>query len=266
MLTRVNCLVRMILMVWGLVLSVSVNADKQQVEYFILAQTSEPIMIVRDGDPMAGGIFTDIVKQVFNNSDYIIIPRVMPWQRMREELKRSKNWVAHGFPSGFESDIPYQLSEIPIFPFKHVAMTLVNGNFPISKTSDLFGKTVILVENFHYTGLDKYLSNPVAGTGSGDIDSVRAFSPTGTLEMLRHKRGDVVIGWRERLLYHLQASGLSLNDVNFQDASRIVPIVHMHFAFSPNWSETFKQHVNSRLKTMQADGSLARIFAKYNGR
>ena len=255
----------MFLVLCGLLCPTGALAENQRVSYFILAQTVEPLMIVRDGDPMAGGMFTDIVKKVFEDSDYSVTPMVMPWQRMRQELKRRDDWVVHGFPSGFEADIPYELSDVPIFPFDHVAVTLKSADFPIVNTSDIFGKAVILVENFHYTGLDAYLTNPVAGIGSGDIVSVRAFSPQGTLQMLKHKRGDLVIGWRARLLYNLPAAGLSSGEVRFQDASRIVPTLNMHFAFSPRWPDAFKRHVNTRLKAMQVDGTLARSFAKYNG-
>lgn len=265
MLTRLASSVATFLILHGLLYSTDAFAEKQRVSYFILAQTVEPLMIVRDGDPMAGGMFTEIVKKVFEDSDYTVTPMVMPWQRMREELKRRDDWVIHGFPTGFESDIPYQLSEIPVFPFDHVAVTMKVNDFSVATPSDIFGKTVILVENFHYTGLDSYLANPVAGTGTGDIVSVRAFSPEGTLQMLRHKRGDLVIGWRARLIYNLPAAGLTMEEVHFQDASGIVPTVHMHFAFSPRWSDAFKRHVNSRLKAMQADGTLARIFDKYGG-
>ena len=265
MLTRPASSLGWFLVLCGLICSTDALAEKQRVSYFILAQTVEPLMIVRDGDPMAGGMFTEVVEKVFDDSDYSVTPMVMPWQRMREELKRRDDWVVHGFPSGFESDIPYELSEIPLFPFNHVAVTLKSEDVLVEKTSDIFGKTVILVENFHYTGLDAYLTNPVAGIGSGQIVSVRAFSPQGTLQMLRHKRGDLVIGWRARLLYNLPAAGLSSDDVHFYDASNIVPSIDMHFAFSPRWPDAFKRHVNARLKAMQADGTLARIFAKYNG-
>ena len=242
----------------------SAGADKQRVSYFIFPGTSEPLMLLSDDNPMAGGMFTDIVKTVFEDSEYAVTPMVMPWQRMREELKRRDDWIIYGFPSGFEPDIPYQLSDIALFPFQHVAVTLKRRHFEVSKPSDLFGKTVILVENFHYTGLDNFLTNPVAGTGTGDIVSVRAFDAKGTLRMLGHERGDVVIGWETRLVYHLSSAGLSVGDVRFQDASAIVPTRNMHFAFSPRWSDAFKRHVNDRLREMRADGTLTEIFERYN--
>ena len=59
---------------------------QEQVTYLVLAETVEPIMIVRDGNPMAGGIMTEIVDLMFKDSDYIVEPLVLPWQRMAQEF------------------------------------------------------------------------------------------------------------------------------------------------------------------------------------
>ena len=71
---------------------------EKRVDYLILAETVEPIMIVRDRDPMAGGLMTEIVKLVFDGSEYVIEPKVMPWQRMLVEFETSDDWIVHGFP------------------------------------------------------------------------------------------------------------------------------------------------------------------------
>ena len=218
------------------------------VSYFVLAQTVEPLMIVRNGDPMAGGLFTDILNKVFENSEYVIEPTVMPWQRMKEEFKRSNNWVTYGFRDGFENDIPFELASISIFPFNHVAATLTDNNISVVKPEDLFGRTVILVENFHYPGLDKYLTNPTAGTGSGKIQSVRAFDIKGTLQMLKHRRGDAVFDWGPRLIHNLTEAGMNRDEIRFQDASGIIPLKNMYFAYSPEWPDSFKKFVHNRLE------------------
>ena len=235
------------------------------VSYFVLAQTVEPLMIVRDGDPMAGGLFTDILKKVFENSEYVIEPTVMPWQRMKKELRRSNSWVTYGFREGFENDIPFELASIPIFPFDHVAATLADSELTVHQPGDLFGRTVILVENFHYPGLDKYLTNAAAGGGSGQVESVRAFDIKGTLEMLKHRRGDVVFDWGLRLIHNLPAANMERDEIRFQDASAIIPTRNMYFAYSPNWPDSFKQFVHQRLEHLKADGSLDTILQKYSG-
>ena len=222
-------------------------------------------MIVRDGNPMAGGLFTEILIKVFEDSEYVIEPTIMPWQRMKEEFRRSDNWVTYGFREGFEADIPFELDSIPIFPFNHVAATLADNDLIIEKPEDLFGRTVILVENFHYPDLDSFLTNPAAGTGSGQIQSVRAFDPAGTLQMLKHRRGEVVFDWQPRLVYNLPATNMKQEEIKFQDASSIIPTKLMYFAYSPQWSASFKQFVHTRLQTLRADGTLDDILQKYSG-
>ena len=255
----------MLVLLGGILLACPTLEARTSVTYLILAETVEPLMIVRPDDPMAGGVFTEIVKQVFTDSDYVVEPKVMPWQRMTTELRQRDDWIMHGSPAFFEPDIPYALSRVPVFPFNHVAVTLRDNDFEIRRPEDLLERTVILVENFHYAGLDSYLSNPVAGSGSGVIESVRAFSPAGTLRMLKHRRGDVVFGWQARLLYNLSGAGLSLDDVRFQDAAGIIPTQNLYFAYSPRWSAAFKTFVNARLQTLQDQGILDAIFQKYNG-
>lgn len=254
-----------LLVSWLLLLPFAPIEAETKVSYFILAETVEPLMIVRNGDLMAGGLFTEIVKKVFEGSEYVIEPMVMPWQRMKDALRQRNDWVIYGFREGFEPDIPFELSRAPIFPFNHVAATLRDNNITIKKPEDLFGQTVILVENFHYPGLDAYLTNPTAGTGSGDIVSVRSFTPKGTLSMLKHRRGEVVLDWQARLVYNLAAADLTLDDVQFQDASGIIPTKAMYFAYSPGWSDSFKQFVNARLQTLRDEGTLDAILQKYSG-
>jgi len=233
------------------------------IKYFILAGTMEPLMIMKPGDPMAGGMFTEIIKQVFEGSAYTVEPMVMPWQRMTTELKHRPDWIMHGIPAFFEPDIPYRLSKNPVFPFNHIAISRRNSALEIDKVEDLFGHTVILVENYHYPGLDAHLDHPLVGKGNGKISSVRAFKPGGTLRMLKHRRGDVVIGFQPRLLYHLEGAGLSVADVDFHDVSAIVPTQQMHVAYSPGLPPEFSDFLNARLAQMQADGTLTRIKEKY---
>ena len=136
-------------------------------------------------------------------------------------------------------------------------------NWPF--VEDLFGRSVILVENYHYPGLDPYLGDPLVGESSGEIHAVRAFKPGGTLKMLKHHRGDVVIGFQPRILYHMAAAGLTLDDVVIQDVSNIIPTQPMFVAYSPGFPAEFGQFLNSRLAAMRDSGELMAILDRYYG-
>ncbi|MGI9225585.1 MAG: substrate-binding periplasmic protein [Woeseiaceae bacterium] len=236
---------------------------EERIVYFILAETVEPIMIVRDGDPMAGGLMTDVVKLVFENSDYVIEPRVLPWQRMRTELERSEDWIVHGIPGSFDEEVAYELSELPIFPFNHVAVTMKGSGIDIKSIGDLNNRSLILIENFHYAGLDDHLALANADNGDSNIGVLRSFSPRGSLDMLRHGRGDIVIEWQARVIYNLKAAGLNFDDVDFHDATSIVPTENVYLAFSARQSDEFRTFVNGRIRALTDSGRLPELVRKY---
>lgn len=251
-----------VLIVFCLVLAGTAVAEKR-ITYLVLAETVEPIMIVRDGDSMAGGLMTDIVKLVFEDSDYVIEPRVLPWQRMRAELQQSEDWVVHGIPGSFDEDVAYEMSELPIFPFNHVAVTMKGSGIDIKDVGDLNNRTLILIENFHYAGLDDHLAQSRGDDDDINIGVLRSFSPSGSLDMLRHGRGDVVIEWQARVIYNLKAAGLEFDDVEFHDATNIVPTQNVYLAFSARQPDEFRNFVNGRIKVLTDSGQLPELISKY---
>jgi polar amino acid transport system substrate-binding protein len=236
---------------------------EKRITYLVLAETVEPIMIVRDGDPMAGGLMTEIVELIFEDSDYVVEPMVLPWQRMVIEFSDRDDWVIHGIPGSLGSDIPHELSELPIFPFNHTSGTLKESNLSITSYSDMTDRTLILVDNFHYAGLDEYVASVASGDIDGNVGVIRSFTPSGSLEMLRHKRGDVVVDWQARIIHNLPKAGLTFEDVEFHDASEIVPTENVHLAFSPRHSDDFRQFVNDQIKALTESGQLSELVNKY---
>jgi|GEM_PF-2878765 len=235
----------------------------ERVSYMILAETVEPIMIVKDSAPMAGGIMTEIVKLIFQDSNYHVEPVVLPWQRMQEEFKNRKDWIIHGIPNSFDTDIPFEMSVLPIFPFNHSAVTLKKNGITINKLEDLKNKKLILVENFHYAKLDTFIKSEQEKNISNSIGVVRGFSPSGTLRMLKHERGDVVIDWQARIIYNLRSAGLTIDDLDFHDASEIVPTKNVYLAFSSQQSDKFRVFVNAKIKQLTDSGQLQKIVEKY---
>jgi ABC-type amino acid transport substrate-binding protein len=155
------------------------------------------------------------------------------------------------------------LSELPIFPFNHSAVTLKDSGLTIRSLEDLRGHVVILIENFQYPGLEEYLAGMNDDNAGTPIGILRAFTPGGALEMLKHGRGDVVIEWQARAIYNLPAAGLKYQDVEFHDATSIVPTKNMHLVFSTRQSDEFRNYVNSSIKTLRDSGQLHELVKEY---
>ncbi|MEH6518944.1 MAG: hypothetical protein V7742_19880 [Halioglobus sp.] len=259
---RVQFFIRPILLIVIALFSVA-GKTQERVTYLILAETVEPIMIVRDGNPMAGGIMTEIVELMFRDSDYLIEPLVLPWQRMEMEFKNRDDWILHGFPESFGPDVPLEMSKRPIFPFNHVAVTLKGSAPPVRTLGDLNNRNVILVENFQYPKLDDYLHSAASATVESNVGVVRAFTPAGSLRMLKHKRGDVVIDWEARIIYNLASAGLEFGDIEIHDATQIVPTRNIHLAFSSRQSDKFRNFVNTRIDELTQSGQLYELVDRY---
>jgi hypothetical protein len=256
------CFLRLTIAVMAAVLSMPGYAA-ERVTYMILAETVEPIMIVRDGDPMAGGIMTEIVNLIFENSEYAVEPLVLPWQRMLIEFKERDDWIIHGFPESFGPDIPVEMSQRPIFPFNHSAATLKDSGLTIETLADLDNRNLILVENFQYPKLDDYIQSAANGTSERRVGVVRSFTPSGSLRMLKHRRGDVVIDWQARIIFNLASAGLAFEDITLHDATQIVPTQNIHLAFSSRQSEEFRKFVNTRIDELTDSGQLLELVERY---
>ena len=244
-----------------LVFSLAARADEHSLTYLILADTVEPLMIASESHPMAGGIVTDTLKSIFLGSPHEIKPLIIPWQRMKVEMRERSDWIMYGMPSQCDSGCAH--SADPIVLFDHVVVTLKDNPVEIREYQDLFEQRLLLVENFHYPGLDQHLATPVEGVGSGEIRDIRAFTPEGGLKMLRHGRGDAYIDWRFRVFYNLKKAGLSLDDVRLTEASNLIPIEAIHFFYSDKLDPALRQLIDKRMASMRADGSQQQIIDRY---
>jgi hypothetical protein len=246
-----------------LLFSCGIYAEPQQLTYLVLADTVEPLMITTDKDPMSGGIVTDVVREIFRDPSYIVNPLVVPWQRMSLERRNRDNWIMYGSPSQCKPGSGCVFSVNQVVQFEHVVVTLKTNQLKLPKVEDLFGKRLLLVENFHYPGLDQYLKTPTDVQGSGQISDLRSFTPASALKMLRHQRGDAFVDWRLRVLYNLQEAGLTLNEVRLDDFSQVIPTQGIHLFYSDNLPAETGRFINKRLAGMTKDGTLSRIVQSY---
>jgi len=239
------------------------GAEAQTLKYLVLADTVEPLMLASEDQPMRGGIVTDVLLAVFAQSGHTIDPLIVPWQRAAAEQKARDNWIMYGMRSACDPGEGCAVSTEPIVDFDHVIVSLADVPLNVRAHHDLFGKRLILVENFHYPGLDRFLMTPVDTAGDGSIVDIRAFSPEGALRMLAHRRGEAFVDWDVRVLYNLEGAGLSRDEVHISDASSLVPKQKIHFFYSDKLPHAVRDLIDRKLSEMRANGDLQRIVAHY---
>ncbi|MFC3531017.1 substrate-binding periplasmic protein [Vogesella facilis] len=234
-------------------------ATAADIRYMVIEQV-EPFQIVTRDDPLHGGLVTEIVRQVFQGSPFQLRPVVAP--ALRLDAMRSggqtPNWLSYGARPWLHAG--WQLSQQPLFSWRHVLAVPKSSPFRYRRLSDLFGKPLILMYGYDYPGLDKYLRSK---SGVGRISDQRALSQDSAIRMLRAGRGVGYIDTELRLLYNLRQQGLSPADFRFYDFSRVIPRIDIHLMYDQRLPEDAKALIDSRLADMRQSGELAAIMQHY---
>ncbi|MDE1461567.1 substrate-binding periplasmic protein [Spartinivicinus poritis] len=230
-----------------------------EVNYVVIKSQAQPFQIENDGKQHSG-IVTDIVKEVFKNSEYQLTTRTFPFKRMISimEEKKYKNWVTFGSPAwpGIQNE---NLSAVPIYSVKNI-MLIKKPGFNYTSTSDLFGKTVILMDGFDYPGLEELIKQ-------GKVKEIRVKDHSSAFKILDRPVMTKFTGFIElkvRVLYNLRKTMRNTDDYQMVDVSSIANNYDIHLAYSNQIDKNIQLFINDRLKTIKNNGRLSDIVSKYN--
>ncbi|MEQ6289113.1 hypothetical protein ACFPAG_00575 [Vogesella sp. GCM10023246] len=234
-------------------------AMAEDISYMVIEQV-EPFQIATQDNPLHGGVVTEIVRQVFQGSQYQLHPVVAPAPRLDAMRSNGQlpNWLSYGATPWLQPG--WQLSQRALFSWRHVLAVPKSSPFRYRKLSDLFGKPLILMNGYDYPGLDKYLRSK---SGVGRISDQRALSQGSAIRMLQARRGIGLVDTDMRLVYNLRQQGLSPADFRFYDLSAVIPIVDIHLMYDRSLPEPVRTLIDRRLAELQQSGQLAAIVQHY---
>lgn len=239
-----------------MLLSQAMAAD---ISYMVIEQV-EPFQVVSRDNPLAGGLVTDIVQQVFLGSLHQLRPVVAPAPRLYAMRLGGQlpNWLSYGAKPWLQPG--WQLSQHPIFSWRHVLAVPKSSRFRYRNIEDLFGKPLILMHGYDYPGLDGHLRSK---SRLGRISDQRALTQQGAIRMLLAGRGVGYVDTELRLVYNLRQQGLSPADFRFYDLSAVIPQIDMHLMYDHSLPEEVKVLIDRRLSELQQSGQLAAIVQHY---
>lgn len=239
-----------------MLLSQAMAAD---ISYMVIEQV-EPFQLTARGNPMAGGLVTEIVQQVFRDSPHQLHPVAAPARRL-DAMRHSgllPNWLSYGATPWLQPG--WQLSQQPIFSWRHVLAVPRASRFHYRAIDDLFGKPLILMHGYDYPGLDRYLRSK---SRQGRISDQRALTQSSAISMLLAGRGVGYVDTELRLVYNLRQLGLSSADFRFYDLSAVIPVIEMHLMYDRSMADGVKTLIDRRLGEMRQSGQLAAIVQHY---
>ncbi|WP_163833199.1 substrate-binding periplasmic protein [Spartinivicinus ruber] len=235
------------------------HAWAEEVNYVVIEKQAQPFQI-EESDKEHSGIVTDIVKEVFKNSDYQLTTHTYPFKRMISimEQKKYKNWVTFGSPAwpGIQNE---NLSTLPVYNVENV-MLIKKPGFKYEKSSDLFGKTVILMDGFDYPGIEDLVKQ-------GKIKEIRVKGHSAAFNILDRPTMAKFTGFIElkaRILYNLRQVQRNTDEYLMLDVGDIADNYSIHLAFSKQMDKNIQEFINNKLSSLRDEGKLENIVNKYS--
>lgn len=231
--------------------------SNEPIHYYIIASQAQPFQIETD-DSSHRGIVSDIVKAVFDSSQYEINYHTYPFNRMIDKLnvRENPNWLTYGSPS-WGNIQSVNLSEDPIYNVKHVLLSSGKKPFEFNTIDDLSGKAVVLLIGFEYPNLEPYIQQ-------GKLNEIRVKDYAAAFRVLNRTPGDTVfVEMESRIKYNLNEQKLRIEDYQMQGFGSVINNYPIHLAFDPEMDPKLQSFINQRLGQMKDDGQLNEIVQSY---
>ncbi|PSW20596.1 amino acid ABC transporter [Photobacterium sanctipauli] len=241
----------------ALMLSCSSFAENSEtINYYVIAKQAAPFQIEENNTHK--GIVTDIVKAVFEGSQYDIDTHTYPFNRMITLLEAGgePNWVTYGSPrwGGVQAE---NLSEIPIYNVKHVLMSSNKKSLDFNSMDDMEDKVVVLLHGFDYPQLTPYIED-------GKVEELRVKDYNAAFRVIKKLPGDTAfVEMESRIKYNLDKQNQKLTNYQIQPFNAVIPDYPIYLAFDPNMDPEIQAFINKRLVELKSAGKLSDIVKPY---
>lgn len=230
----------------------------ETVNYLVLSGIARPFQIEKD-DTSRGGIITEIVEDIFRDSEYTLMSKVFPIARLHHEVNKKaiSDWVSYDakvWNSFGENGV---LIDVPLFEVTHSILTCNEHVKHIAAVSDISGWKIATLADFRYLQLDE-----LAKKGAVELVPVNDYVP-GIL-LSEYSRVDGFVEMSIRLKYNVKALAKKSDCQRYVDFSVIIPPYSIYLVVDKNMPVAIKQFISRRLTEMQQSAQLSRIFNKWN--
>ncbi|QFU22520.1 transporter substrate-binding domain-containing protein [Shewanella eurypsychrophilus] len=234
-------------------------SSAQPLTYLSISSQAEPFQIIHKTNK---GIVTDILSQAVQDLDITLTEQAYPFMRYIRTMHAGKYplWVSYGSPAWQdETEMAIQsriLSKEKLFDVSHVLVVKANRHFNLYSIEALFGETVIILNGFHYPGLDEYIE-------TGQIKTVTVKSHESALKAVENSRGIAFIAMKTRALYTISQTDLERKNFKLIDFSSIIPPYPIHLSYSDTVNEEVKHKIDQAISRLKDSGEVDNIISFY---
>ncbi|MGR5063987.1 substrate-binding periplasmic protein [Photobacterium sp. DNB22_13_2] len=232
------------------------ETNAEAVNYYVIAKQAEPFQI--ESGNSHEGIVTDIVKAVFEQSQYNIKYHTYPFNRMITLLEAGEeaNWITYGSPNwgGVQAK---NLSDSPIYNVQHVLVSSKASPFNFNTMQDLEDKVIVLLHGFDYPELMPYIKD-------GAVDELRVKDYSAAFRVINKIPGDTAfVEMESRIKYNLKKQDQDKANYILQPFNTVIPDYPIYLAFDPKMDEELQAFINKRLNILRSTGKIDIIVKKY---
>lgn len=238
-------------------LSSTPAAADQTINYYVIANQAQPFQIEQKGEQHSG-IVSDIVAEIFTDSEYELAYHTYPFNRMISILESGEesNWITYGSPNWGKAQSE-NLSEKPIYHVKHTLVTSTKAPFDYQNVDSLKDKGVVLLLGFDYAELTPRIEN-------GELEEIRVKDYQAAFSIIQRLPGHTAfVEMESRVKYHLNRLELNEQDFRIDNFDNVIAAYPIHLAFSSDLDPKLQEFINLRLAEMEENGMLEKIISRY---
>ncbi|OIQ26481.1 ABC transporter substrate-binding protein [uncultured Vibrio sp.] len=227
------------------------------INYYVIASQAQPFQIEEKADEH-GGIVTDIVRAIFEDSSHDIVYHTYPFNRMISILEAGgeENWITYGSPNwgGVQAE---NLSDLPIYTVKHSIVMSSDNPINFVGMHSVSEKGIVLLRGFDYAEIQPYFND-------GSVEEVRVKDYQAAFRVVSRLPGDMAfVEMDSRVKYNLGKLGLKKEDFSIQPFGSVIKDYPIYLALSPTMDSELQAFINQRLGLLKESGKLDEILSKY---
>lgn len=217
----------------------------ETLHYLVIGSNVAPLQY--DLNSGKRGIIGSILDSARGSSP--VSTKQLPWPRQIEAIKTESinNWVIYASKNWL--DFPAKFS-VPLFDWNHVSIQ--------TKDSGAEKESLVLVKNFDYPNLDKWLRKK-------SFEQIFfAPSPKSALTMIKKGRAQMYVGEVARINHTMNGLNMRIDDYNVDDLSNYIPNDQIFLAFDTSVSDETLNKINARILQMQREGAMKDILESHD--
>ncbi len=227
------------------------------INYLVYGNAAEPFQIMTS-DGLLGGFITDVVNEVFEQSDIELLPITKPIKRIKREMIQgeAKRWIAYALRS-WKSEGVWGDTTFASVDLLQYHLSLGYKKTPENIELNRLGQSgVVWIQGFRYPGADEFAERY-------GFHFQRVKNHLAMLKMVEAGRTQFFMEHAPRMRHVMKQLDIDSNHYDFYSLEEEIPPTSITLLMSNDLGEEVIAFVNRRLLAMTRAGRVQELAQRY---